>query len=740
MEKKWEMIQKDGYVLIVNKGGATLGIQTDNKDRILEQDGFAFKDLNGNGKLDPYEDWRLPFSERIKDLVKRLSIEEIAGLMLYSSHQAIARNSLLSEMMYPGQNAQDTRQHVYDLTEGQKKFLKDDKLRHVLMAMADDAVTAAKWSNQAQAFVESLGLGIPVNISSDPRHTPSVTAEFNMGAGGDISIWPDHIGLAATFDPNVVKQFGLIASKEYRAMGITTALSPQIDLSSDPRWNRFTGTFGEVTDLAVDMARAYCDGFQTSEGVQEIEGGWGFDSVNAMAKHWPGGGSGEGGRDAHYGFGKYAVYPGNNLEEQLKPFINGAFKLDGKTSSASAVMPYYTISYGIDTRYGENVGNSYNKYIITDLLRQKYGFDGVICTDWLITSDFGDLDKVLGGKCWGVETLSIAERHYKILMAGVDQFGGNNDIKPVLDAYEMGVKEKGEHYMRERFELSAARLLRNIFRTGLFENPYLDTEESRKIAGRADFVRLGYEAQVKSVVLLKNKGNVLPLAKKTKVYIPIRHLGKSTDWFGRSIEARDVSPISRTLLENFFEVTDNPENADGAICFIGSPKSLPYSKEKGYLPISLQYRPYTAKSARKESIAGEDRSYYNKTTTTENESDLDMILDTRKLMPGKPVIVVANAKNPFIVSEFETACDALILHFGVRAQVLLDILSGTAEPSALLPFQMPLDMETVEAQFEDVPRDMKPYKDECGNTYDFAFGSNWHGVISDWRTVKYGPK
>ena len=487
----------------------------------------------------------------------------------------------------------------------------------------------------------------------------------------------------------------------------------------------------------MDMARAYCDGFQTTEGA---EAGWGFDSVNAMVKHWPGGGSGEGGRDAHFGYGKFAVYPGGNFEEHLKPFIEGAFKLDGPTGQASAIMPYYTVSWGIDRAYGENVGNSYSKYIITDLLRDKYGYDGVVCTDWNITHDAPAIDKFFLGKCWGVETLSVTERHYKVLMAGADQFGGNNDAEPVLGAYQMGVAEYGAAAMRDRFELSAQRLLRNIFRTGLFENPYVDPSESAKIAGNAEFVKAGYEAQQKSVVLLKNKKAALPLPAKTKLYIPMRHLGESHDWFGRAQPTRDVFPIDRALVEERFALVEKPEEADAALCFIESPKCLPYIEGKGYLPITLQYRPYTAVSARAQSIAadeGENRGYRGKTNTAENESDLDMVLAAKKAMGDKPVIVIAAAKNPFVAAEFEPAADAVLLHFGVQSRVLLDLLSGAAEPSALLPFQMPADMETVESQAEDKERDMRPYKDSCGGVYDFGFGLNWSGVISDWRTEKY---
>jgi beta-glucosidase len=437
------------------------------------------------------------------------------------------------------------------------------------------------------------------------------------------------------------------------------------------------------------------------------------------------------------------VYPGKNFAEHLRPFIEGAFKLAGKTGMASAVMPYYTISWGIDAKNGENVGNSYSRYIISDLLREKYGYDGVVCTDWLITGDATTFDSFFSGKCWGVETLSVAERHYKILMAGVDQFGGNNQKGPVLEAYAMGVTEHGEEFMKKRFVLSAKRLLANIFRCGLFENPYLDAEESRKIAGCPEFTQAGYEAQIKSVVMLKNKvvqGHAtLPLAAKTRVYIPKRHIDAGHDWFGMPTPARDVVPVNPALAREYFDLVDDPAQADCAICFIESPKSDGYLADKGgYLPISLQYRSWTAHNAREKNIAGaDDRSYRGKTGTTNNECDLDLVLNTRKAMGVKPVIVVAKTSNPFVAREFELSASAILLDFCVEAKALFDIISGKAEPSALLPFQMPANMETVEAQCEDVPRDMECHVDESGNRWDFAFGLNWTGVVNDERVRQY---
>jgi len=735
MNKKWELVEKDCYCLVINEGGATLGISAENKDAIIEADGFAFKDLNRNGVLDAYEDWRLPVDERLDDLVKKLSIDDIAGLMLYSSHQMLTLNPSILSRLYKGT---DTREYAWDLSEAQKKFLGDDNLRHVLIALIDDAYTAAKWNNNAQAFVESIGHGIPVNTSSDPRHNISASGEFDMGSGSPISKWPQHLGLAAAFDPAVVEEFGEIASKEYRMMGIATALSPQIDLATEPRWLRFNGTFGAGSLLCADLARAYCDGFQESIGDEEICDGWGYESVNAMAKHWPGGGSGESGRDAHYGYGKYAVYPGNNFDEHMIPFTEGAFKLKGKTGAASAIMPYYTISYEQDPG-GENVGNGFSKYIITDLLREKYKYDGVVCTDWNITHDMADFESPITGKPWGVEDMSVADRHFKVLMAGVDQFGGNDDAGPVVEAYEKGVAEFGEAFMRERMELSAKRLLRNIMRVGLFENPYLDADASRERVGCSEFMDAGYKAQLRSVVMLKNKEDVLPLQAKSKVYIPKRLTKARLNWFGMPLPEVDAVPIDLDVVSKYFEVVENPDEADCAFAFIDSPENRGYTKDEGYLPISLQYRPYTAETSREQSLVSQDGncSYKNKTVSNSYEPHLDSVLEIKKAIGDKPLIVFLKAKNPVVPGEFEGVADAVLVDFCVKPEALMDIVSGKVEPSGLLPFILPKDMDAVEKHCEDLPFDIEPYIDNCGNQYDFAFGMNWSGVICDERVKRY---
>lgn len=753
----------DNYRFVENNNGPRLGYSPQSGVKILTVDGLNFKDLNRNGKLDKYEDWRLPIDERAKDLAKKMSVEQIAGLMLYSGHQSIPSADFgFGAGTYNGKPFSQSGANPWELSDAQRKFLKDDNLRHVLLVGVQSPEVAAKWSNEMQAYVEGIGLGIPANNSSDPRHSGQVAgstvAEFNAGAGGEISVWPDGLGMAATFEPELVKKFGHIAAQEYRALGIGTALSPQIDLASEPRWYRASMTFGESPALATDMARAYIDGFQTSTGKDEITDGWGYKSVNAMAKHWPSGGPEEAGRDGHWAFGKFAVYPGNNFETHLKPFTDGAFKLDGKTSMASAVMPYYTISYN-QAKDGTNLANGFSKYIIKDLLREKYNYDGVVCTDWMITADEGQTPGDFAGKPWGVEAKTIAERHYIALMAGMDQFGGNNEMGPVIEAYNMGVKEHGKNFMRNRFEQSAVRLLRNIFHLGLFENPYLDAQESAKIVGNPDFMQEGYNTQLKSIVMLKNKNDILPIKERKTVYIPEIYTPSVKDWWGNWSKPSLQVPADIEMVKKYYDVTNDPAKADFAIVFISGPYSNNdgggYDKNdrkeggNGYVPITLQYGTYTASDAREHSIAAGDpvidptianRSYKGKTVTASNTMDLRTVLTTKEIMGDKPVIVVVNLSRGMVFNEFENKVDGILARFSVGEQPVMDIISGKYEPSGLLPMQMPANMSTVEKQHEDVPFDMECHKDTEGNVYDFAYGLNWKGVINDARTAKYGIK
>ena len=214
--QQWSEQQVDSFMLVTQKGGPTLGYSPLSGVKILTVDGYAFKDLNRNDSLDAYEDWRLSAQERAADLASQLSIEEIAGLMLYSSHQAVPMIPTMGfgESTYnDGKAYEESGAKASDLSDDQKKFLKDDHLRAVLVTRVETPAIAAEWNNNMQAFVEGLDHGIPANTSSDPRHEAKATTEYNAGAGGQISLWPTSLGLAATFDPQLVYRFGEIASE-----------------------------------------------------------------------------------------------------------------------------------------------------------------------------------------------------------------------------------------------------------------------------------------------------------------------------------------------------------------------------------------------------------------------------------------------------------------------------------------------------------------------------------------------
>ena len=730
MPAKYQLTYHDTYVEAVNHNGVRL---TMSRDIVKEVDGLAFKNLSGLNQLLPYEDWRLSAAERAGDLASRLSIEQIAGLMLWSPHQLVP---FVPGLPFLGHyDGGDFIPGVTDpaaLTDEQKRFVKQEQLRNFLLVNVESAATAARWNNGIQALAERCQWGIPVCISSDPRHAAgSKGAEFS-GTGKEVSRWPEGMGMAATFDPELMGQFAQVVAKEYRALGISQALGPQIDLATDPRWMRLEDTMGAQTEMVTAFAKAYCDGLQTTEGAAD---GWGKDSVAAMVKHWPGGGTGEAGRDAHYAYGKFAVYPGNNFETHMKPFTEGAFQLDGPTSKAAAVMPYYTISWEQDKKYGENVGNSFSKYIIQDLLRCKHGYDGIICTDWGVTHDARPSMGGFGATPHGVEHLTEAEKHLKILENGVDMFGGNSAMGPVVDAYRLGCEKHGEEVMRRRFEESARRILTLMFRLGLFEDPYLDPEKSAGIVGAAEFVEAGLEAQRRSVVLLKNQNSLLPLKKGTKIYVPGRHLDSHYTFFRTMTQPEDLTPLTQEDAEGYFHLVSDPAKADCAIVFMESPLCDCYTDAdlaaggNGYLPITLQYRPYTAHAAREHSIArGDDReqdcdrSYKGKTNRAYNATDLDNLLHARQVMGDRPVIAVLRLHNPCVVGEFESVTDGIVAHFGVENKVLMEILTGETNPGGRLPVIMPADMETVERHCEDVFEDIQPYTDVCGNCYDYGFG------------------
>jgi beta-glucosidase len=601
---------------------------------ILTPDGFTFRDLNKNGKLDVYEDIRQPVEARVEDLMKQMTLEEKAGMMFINGARINEDGSIEDK---PGKG-------MFAFAPNAKKLMTEKKMNHFNLWAIPSVQALADWYNRMQRFAEdSSRLGIPITIASDPRNHFSNNI-FALSASA-FSQWCEPLGLAAIGDEKLTRQFADIARQEYLAVGIRESLHPQIDLATEPRWPRISGTFGEDAALSAKMAKAYILGFQGDR----LSG----SSVATMTKHFPGGGPQKEGLDPHFPFQKGQVYPGNNFKYHLIPF-EAAFE-----AHTAAIMPYYGVPMD---QTSENVGFSFNKDIITGLLRNKYHFDGVVCTDWGLVTDSKMGTMVWPARAWGVEKLSTEERVKKIIDAGVDQFGGENIPEVIVKLVKHGdLKEK-------RIDQSVKRLLRQKFELGLFDNPYIDAGKSTQIVGNPEFQKAAENSQRRSITLLKNDGRVLPLKQGgLKIYV-------------RNIDAK--------VAARYGTIVDKPEDADIAILRLKTP----------YYPV--------------ESPLMMARMFHH--------GDLDFkgtLKDSiLQLLNTVPTIVDIYIDRPAVLPEINAKSKGLLADFGASDAAVLDVIFGKYKPGGKLPLELPSSMDAVRNQREDVPYDSKD------PLYKFGFG------------------
>ncbi|MFI6418741.1 glycoside hydrolase family 3 protein [Streptomyces sp. NPDC050842] len=432
--------------------------------------------------MHPYQDATRPVDERVEDLLARMTPEEKAGQLF---HDML--------MMNPdGTPVTDTDGSMLPRTT--PELIEDRKLTHFNLLGTYGAREMALWHNAIQEMAAGTRLGIPVSLSTDPRHafTDNIGASFNAGA---FSAWPEALGLAAIGDPELVFAFADTVRREYRSVGFRTALHPQIDLATEPRWSRQSGTFGSDAKLTGELVEAYVRGLQGES--------LGKDSVAAMVKHFPGGGPQKDGEDPHFPHGKEQVYPGGMREHHLEPFKHAI------AAGCAQMMPYYGQPIGTDW---EEVGFGFNKGVITGLLREELGYTGIVCTDWGLLTDAAIFGETHEARAWGVEHLSVAERTAKALDAGVDQFGGEQCTEVIVELMASG------RISEARVDASVRRLLREKFVLGLFdERRYVDPDEAAETVGRADFTAAGAAAQRRSLTVLTD--GPLPLSGRPKLYV-----------------------------------------------------------------------------------------------------------------------------------------------------------------------------------------------------------------------------
>jgi len=611
--------------------------------KTLTIDSLTFRDLNKNGRPDIYEDPGRPCEERVNDLLSQMNLEEKAGSMFFPP-VSMKKDGSISEK--PSLN------DIFSLmTSGTSKMLFGKHINHFNIFTGTDKKGMAIWYNNLQKLAERTRLGIPVTIASDPRNSYSNNPLASAFAG-DFSIWPEPIGLAAIGDSLVAWQFADIARQEYLAAGIRVSLHPAVDLATEPRWGRINGTFGEDAVLSAKLTYAYVRGFQGDS--------LSATSVACMTKHFSGGGPQKEGIDPHFSIAKGQVYPGNNFNYHLIPF-EAAFK-----AGTAEIMPYYGIPMGMT---GENVGFSFNKEMITGLLRNKYHFNGVVCTDWGLLTDLKFLGfMILPARARGMEKATTEERMLKCINAGVDQFGG--EMIP-----EMLVRLVKEGKISEaRIDSSLRRLLRVKFEQGLFDNPFTDVDQAVKTIGNPEFIAAGELAQRRSIVLLKNDSNgtgkTLPLKNGIKVYL-------------QNIDPDKVS--------KYAVVVKKPEEADYAILRLKSPTQ--YIKGTGLLG---------------KLFSSGDLDFKGKA--------LDEIL---KILDNVPSVADVYLDRPAVIPEIAAASKGLLVNFGASDEALLDVIFGKVNPSAKLPFEMPSSMEAVRNQKEDMPYDSKD------PLFPFGFGLSY---------------
>jgi beta-glucosidase len=628
---------------------------------LLTVDGLTFKDLNKNGKLDPYEDWRLPAEARVADLVQRLSLEELAGLMVHGTLPSIGPMAPLGV----GKE--------YDLVKV-RQFIAEDHVNTFITRLNGSAEFFAKQNNEVQTIAEASRWGIPVTISSDPRH------HFEQVLGATMqdrafSMWPEPLGFAALNDPELTRRFGDVVRQEYEAVGIRESLAPQADLATEPRWARINGTFGEDADTAKGMVEAYVAGIQN--GADGLNPG----SVVAVVKHWAGYGAAKDGWDGHNYYGRYADFSGHNFAQHLIPFT-GAF-----TAHVGSVMPTYSVlqDVAIDGKPLEQVGAGFNHQLLSDLLRGQYGFHGVIVSDWAITNDCSEACRngtAAGvkptpaeiGMPWGVETLTKAQRFAKAINAGVDQIGGTEQSNIIVEDVHKGLISEA------RVREAASGILLQKFQIGLFEQPYVDEAKAAVIAGNRDFVAEGQAAQARAVVLLEN-GRVPATGQPL---LPVTPKNKKIYLYGVSAKAAEAV--------GFIVVTDAAQ-ADLAI--IRAP--APYESEHPNFFFG-------------------SRQHEGRLAFTEQDAAYAELL---RVGPMVPTVFLTTLERPLILTNVQPHATALLGDFGISDEPLFALITGKVAPGGHLPFELPSSVEAVKEQKSDRPHDSQ------SPLFPFGFGLHY---------------
>ena len=518
-----------------------------------------------------------------------------------------------------------------------RELIEGRGVRFIALRMTPSPRATAIVLERLQGLARRTGSRLPIVFSTDPRHSFIDNALAAHSAQG-VSQWPENIGLGAIGDEELVRKYGEIVRRDYLEMGIRMALHPQIDLATEPRWARQAQSFSSDSAETSRLLASFLAGLQGPR--------LGPTSVAATVKHFPGGGPQLDGEDPHFPYGREQVYPAGRFEEHLAPFRVAI------EAGAGAIMPYYGMPVGLrlDGRQVEEVGFAFNRQIITGLLREELGYDGVVLTDFGLVTDVTVAGKPFPAKAWGVESLSPVERVGRLFAAGVDQLGGEGDVGLLQAAVERGLLAP------ERVAQSAARVIRLMSMLGLGD-PQQSTLIGPPDVPRRGDVRLGREAQARSLVVLDNgpsDSETLPLAGSHRVHL-----------FGVSDAAL---PAGWSPAE--------PAEADVAIVRISAPFEHrdQFFLESGMQQGTLDFPP-------------------------------EIVSHVLSLSESLPVVLVVHLSRPAILTPFVGHVAAIVADFGISDDVLMGVLSGRSPADGRLPFELPSSMRAVRDSSPDAAND-----------------------------------
>ncbi|MFK3679811.1 glycoside hydrolase family 3 protein [Microbacterium sp. NPDC090218] len=575
--------------------------------------------------------------QRVDALLSAMTVEEKAGSLLVARIVTGAGGALW-------EGGESESPFGFSPTT---ELLRDRHVTHVTLMNPAPVAELARWGQEIRRVAASTRLGIPVSVASDPVHGRSRNTDVAMSGGG-FTPFPEPIALAATHDPSLVRAAARMIGEELRAAGIHIALHPMADLATEPRWARVAGTFGEDPALAADLVSEYVQGLRES-------------GVAATVKHFPGGGPQRGGEDAHFERGAHTVYPGGRFDDHLRPFVAAI------DAGVVRVMPGYAAPLGLE--YDE-VGFAFERRLITDLLRNRLGFDGVVVTDFNIVQGMRlpRLGVELPVRAWGMLDADPVQRVARLLDAGVDQLGGEDDPTPVLEAVDRGLVS--EH----RIDESVRRVLREKERLGLFdvavERAAAPADIRERIAVPAHRA-LGERVQRASIVALQ--GASVTLTPTTRVYVEGMHAGA---FDGRAV------------------VVDDPASADLAVLRIAAP----YEQREGML----------------------EQGFHS----GDLEFPAEEVARIADIAARVPTVIDVFLDRPAVLTPLAALGVTLTGTFGVSDDILLDAITGRAETSGRLPFDLPRSMAAVEASREDVPFDT------ADPLWRFGHGLSWPSIIS----------